>query len=81
MFRVSGLDFDTDTHGYKCLLARYFINDPITKPRISFRQLMTSLVINGGLAPSPRENIVSFFGDRETYHILITSHTQLTERA
>ena len=46
-----------------------------------FRQLIRSLVINGGREPSRRENIASFFGDRETYHLLITSHTQLTERA
>ena len=64
-------------YGYKCLLARYFINDPmdpITKPRISFRQWMISLVMNGGREPSRRVNIASFVGDRETYHLLITAH-------
>ena len=63
------------------MLAGQMINDPITKPIISFRQLIISLVINDGREPSRREKIASFFGNRKTYHLLITSHIQLTERA
>ena len=37
--------------------------------------------MNGGREASRRENIASFVGDHETYHLLITSHTPLTERA
>ena len=37
--------------------------------------------MNGGWEASRRENIASFVGDHETYHLLITSHTPLTERA
>ena len=55
-------------------ILNYFIDNFVTTPRISFRQYTIPLVMIEGREPSRRNNLI-------VLRPLITSNTQLTERA